>query len=1035
MKSPRLYVPAQFALARVSTSAGRLTARSGVSQVRGGAGMETDRPEELRLERIWACERVRAAVRIASPDLSRRISQILEADPGSLDADRAKPAILSLVSYLLRWQRRPIPFGLFAGVITVRCARQATSRFGEADQTVLCPDATWLSAIIEKLERHPGLLPHLTVVTNSEGAVRGSRFVVPGRASAGDGPPPLREVSVRLSRPVNAALTGAAAPVRFSVLAGELSQALPDAPPGAIGEMLVRLIAQGMLLTSLTPPATITSTLEYLITRLREAGGSQFPDVAFLLAGLDDLHRELCGISRARPPARPDAVVESITGKMAALVAGSVDPVVAADTVADARITLPAAVLEEAARAATVLTRTSPQPFGSRPWTDYHVRFRERYGPGAVVPVRELVADSGLGFPAGYLGSARTATAAGMTDRDALLLALIQEAAIDGHAAIVLTEEIIASLVTGDPAEIIAPDRVEISFEVRASTPEELNDGRFGLWVTGAPRPCSSMAGRFAYLLPCGIRAALAATFVRHDEACAVTAQLSYPPRRLHNDHVVRVPRILPAVISLGEHPVQDGAGELISVDDLAVTADGAQFYLLHTLTGRQVIPRVLHALEASAHTPPLARFLAEIASARHAVYGPFDFGAARTLPYLPQVRYGRTVLAPARWIVAASDMPPTSAPMSAWEASLTAWRERWKAPTWLTMTQGELRLPLNLDDRLDRDVLRYRLDRSQRLELRESPGPQTHLWAGRACEFLVPLTGAAPPATGPPRITTATRAAQWSPPGSGEVVAARLFGHPARYPEILTGQLGELLDQVASQLTRWWHRRYRNTTSAGSDEFLWLYLRARSASGARAITAALAAFASRLRARCLLAGLELTSYQPQTGRYGPDVAAVERIAATDSAAAIAQMIMADRARLPVQAIAAASMVAIATDLAPDAATGYQWLTSQFPRGGKLDPAALDVLLNLSRPASDGSTGHYPAGGNVSAAWQARQGALRDYRDTLTLAHTPAGVLRSLLHDHFLRTIGPNPGAEDVTISLARAAAARHLGYAKAHAR
>ncbi|MGH3811560.1 MAG: lantibiotic dehydratase, partial [Pseudonocardiaceae bacterium] len=54
----------------------------------------------------------------------------------------------------------------------------------------------------------------------------------------------------------------------------------------------------------------------------------------------------------------------------------------------------------------------------------------------------------------------------------------------------------------------------------------------------------------------------------------------------------------------------------------------------------------------------PLARFLAEVASARCGVYGPFDFGAARTLPFLPRVRYGRTVLASARWLLVADDLP-----------------------------------------------------------------------------------------------------------------------------------------------------------------------------------------------------------------------------------------------------------------------------------------------------------------------------------------------------------------------------------------
>src|SRR5262249_44376444 len=159
-----------------------------------------------------------------------------------------------------------------------------------------------------------------------------------------------------------------------------------------------------------------------------------------------------------------------------------------------------------------------------------------------------------------------------------------------------------------------------------------------------------------------------------------------------------------------------------------------------------------------------------------------------------------------ARWIIAASDLPPASAPASAWDASLAAWRERWHAPAWLTAAQGELRLPLNLDCPLDRAVLRDRLDRSCRLELRETPGPGARSWSGRPCEFVLPLVSAALSAARPPRVATTQPPAAWSPAGAGEVIAARILGHPARYPEILTGHLRELLVRVAPDLTRWWH-------------------------------------------------------------------------------------------------------------------------------------------------------------------------------------------------------------------------------------
>lgn len=95
----------------------------------------------------------------------------------------------------------------------------------------------------------------------------------------------------------------------------------------------------------------------------------------------------------------------------------------------------------------------------------------------------------------------------------------------------------------------------------------------------------------------------------------------------------MRVSRLVSDVVSLSEHP----DGEMISIDDLAVTADADQLYLVPVSTGRRVVPHIPHALDITLQTPPLARFIAEVADARSAVFGPLDLGAAaRTLPYTP---------------------------------------------------------------------------------------------------------------------------------------------------------------------------------------------------------------------------------------------------------------------------------------------------------------------------------------------------------------------------------------------------------------
>jgi hypothetical protein len=219
----------------------------------------------------------------------------------------------------------------------------------------------------------------------------------------------------------------------------------------------------------------------------------------------------------------------------------------------------------------------------------------------------------------------------------------------------------------------------------------------------------------------------------------AVPAQLSFPPRREHNENITRVPGLLPQVISLGEH--RDADETVIGLDDLAVTADHTQLSLVRVSTGERIRPWVLHALETSVQTPPLARFLAEVSGARCGFYGLFDFGAAREMPFLPRVRYGRAVLSPAQWRLSTADLPPPDASLSTWDTALGAWRDRWQITSTVMLVEGELRLPLDLDDRCDRTLLRCRIDRdrSSRLVLRETGEHHDHAWGAVSANFSSP--------------------------------------------------------------------------------------------------------------------------------------------------------------------------------------------------------------------------------------------------------------------------------------------------------
>ena len=115
--------------------------------------------------------------------------------------------------------------------------------------------------------------------------------------------------------------------------------------------------------------------------------------------------------------------------------------------------------------------------------------------------------------------------------------------------------------------------RIETAFEIHALSTTALTGGAFDVAITAVPRPGSSMAGRFAHLLTPDEQEALADGYCTDPDA--LTAQLSFAPRRRRTENVIRTPRLLPHVIAVGEHPAADG-----QAIDLAELRRGARLRL-----------------------------------------------------------------------------------------------------------------------------------------------------------------------------------------------------------------------------------------------------------------------------------------------------------------------------------------------------------------------------------------------------------------------------------------------------------------------
>ncbi|MBP0455969.1 lantibiotic dehydratase [Streptomyces montanisoli] len=980
------------------------------------------------LSDVWQRAEVRSALELATPVLSAAIEALGEGRRS--DPRHVRRTALSTASYLLRWQHRPTPLGLFAGTAPLTVGSRPEVGWRNKHRVAIRPDAEWITDIILRLQRSPQLLRRLPLVANNAARTRGDRLVAPGPPA--DGYAKLlapAEVSVRLARPVETAMQAARSPITYCDLHARLRAGFPQATDEKIDALLSSLIEQQFLLTSLWAPMTAVDAFQHLCRELDKHQADTVPEVRDLVHALNAVREDIS----AWQPELCGADLRAVSARMLDLSPVTSTPLLV-DTALDAEVQLPQAVVSEVQAAVSRLYRTTPQPYGYQHWRDYHRRFRARYGAGAVVPVMDLVADSGLGLPAGYIGSERGPAPKPLTDRDEVLLAMVQQVLMDGREELRLTEAMVDALekAAGSDERLFVP-RVEVAFEVHSPSSTTLADGDFDVLLTSVPRPGSSMAGRFAHILPPAQQDALTATY--HGAPGTLCTQLVFPPRRRRNENVTRTSRLLPHVIELSGHHTTDET--TIPLADIAVTADARTIHLVRHSTGDPIDVRVLHALEAGTQTPPLARFLAEVATARYAAYKPFDFGAAARLPFLPRVRYRRTALAQARWLLTAEDLPGRTASAAQWGHAFDAWRDRLRVPEHVAMMEYDQRLPLDTTHPVHRRLLRSALDNLRRLELREVPSSDAHGWIGRAHEVWLSLGLAQPEHAGAPEPENAKvpqqhhtpEATEPGAPEVGDFLHAQLHAHPGRYDEILSRHLPRLLAVFGDTPPTWWFTRYREMARPDADQHLGLTLHLPP--GAYGIAAAHARkWAETLHTVGLTSGLVLAAYHPQTGRYGHGAAmdAAHQVFAADSAAALAQIRLAERAdAFSPQAIAAASALDLVTQLASDAAEAEEWLVRNLPQGsGKLDRALHNQVLELA--AADGSSAlvELPGGTQVAEAWQARASALNVYRIILGRERDPLTVARSLVHHHHVRALGVSPSAEATTLRLVRNAALQH---------
>lgn len=958
----------------------------------------------------------------ASPDLARQVARICAGD-GVPEAE-VRRAVLPVVRYLLRGTGRATPFGLLAGVAPACVGSCAAIRTGTGHKAVARADAAWLASVTETLEADDDLLARLTVVTSNLIQDRDRHLVISHRPSESAGKAP-ELVRVRATRPVRAALETARSPILTADLIAKLAAEFPSVTADVITRLVARLVGQRLLITSLRAPVTSPDPLAVLLAELEAAVASGDARLSALRAVRATLvrHNTAPTPAAAREERRRAAAMMTAVHRVPG-------PALAVDLRLDWDLIVPETVAAEAAAAAGVLARLARRPALSAGWAAWHARFLDRYGPGAVVPVLDVVDDvGGLGFPAGYLGSPYAEDKSPVTDRDKALLRLAHQALVCRQQEVTLDDALVEELAVTPPDAPVQPS-AELTVRVHAASVPTLNDGCFTMHVLGVSRCAGTVAGRFLHLLRAADRGRMLDGYaglpgVHRD---SVVVQISAVPLYVKSWNVARAPQAARLLISVGEHRA-DRSGELLPVSDLAVTADARRLHLV-SLSRRLPVHTILpSAVDLTVHTQPLARFLLEAPVALAAPCAAFDWGAASALPFVPALRYGRAVLSPARWVLTAADLPGREACWSRWDDALTAWARQVGLPRCVHAGDGDRCLTLDLTEASHRALLRTELDRAGRVRLRAAPSPGDLGWAdNRPHEITIPVAADGPRADPVRSHGEVTARGQGYPPGCGGRFYLKLYAPRDLQDAVLTRYLPDLPARLGCP-ARWWYIRYDDPGP---------HLRLRVIVGPEAFGAAAeaaGAWTSELRDCGLVSRVSWDTYYPEAARFGGTtvMGAAEEFFAADSAAAVAQLAaLAVRDGLDARALTAASMVDIAAAVTGDAASAMRWLTGHT-RPDSVAPSRPVYNQTVALVCADGPAGITVLSA-VADAWLARRAAVGAYGDALERAGTISltDLLPDLLHLHHARIAGPSVDAERGCLHLARAAALSWIARARA---
>lgn len=915
------------------------------------------------------------AVRFAS----RSLATITDDD---LDADERLATTVH--AYQRRARTRATPRGAFAGVQVAQVTDSgAWFSIGKNHRARSTPSAAWLSDVANQLLDDPEVLDAVLLATNDLAARRGNRY----EHEWATGSQKPERVTLRATPAVELILETYRAPARLTEVCATIEARWPSVPAETVRATVRKLVGTGLLLTDLLPDDVAQDPIKHLLARV--------PASHEVVGPLIEL-RDLLAEADKYPPGTDERLAALAEARTICDRLARHESPITIDVAVDADLQVPRSLLVEAADAASLLWSITPS---SSVLGVYHSRFVDRYGVRRRVPLLAVVDPvTGLGDPD---DDERPAPAKN-PETGRALADLIADAAARHSIESTLTDETVAALrVAG---ERVPPSSGELYARVLSGSADDLAAGRYLLAAyLGSTQDAGSTIGRFSSLL--GLPGSTA------DPEGPLRAEVVVRPRLAALTSVALPSGFAPLRICVGTVP---GQGDL-TLSDLDLASDGHHLTLWSRSLDREIAP-VLFSRIGPAYVTPAVRVLQDLANAGTRPWHAWTWGPLADAPFLPQVRWRNTILSPARWRLPQVLMAAV-ADRQIWESALARWRTATvpTVPQLVTAQDADQRLPLDLDNPRDRELLRRYVRRGADAVTAPPGGPDAVQAVAEGpdgrhvLEFVVPLQG---PRHRP--VESDDRPAVSTPPvihlPGGRWLSLTIPSLRVHHDDLLA-QIGDLATTMRGDFDRWFWLRYDSPAHGP-------HLRVRFAGEPSVLnTVVLSTLSERYAtwmAHNLVGRLVIESYEPEIDRYGglDAIDAAECLFDADSDLVLSLLadVPDEDALLLLGALSAVEIARGLTDVATVAVGRPRLDRARRRRVNELraiapsDPAAL-----VSSSARE--------------RWDLRSGALAVYRGTVPAARR-ADCASSMIHMHANR-LGLDRDQEHVARALAAELLAR----------